>query len=151
MKPLLVLIAVFTVSIIGLRLFTKEWDYVLAGNIAMMAMLLFTAVGHFAFTNGMMLMLPDFIPAKKLLVYLTGVIEAAAAIGLLIISLREITAILLIVFFTLLLPANIYAAARRVDYQKGTYEGQGLSYLWFRVPLQLFFIAWVYYFSLYNR
>ena len=141
MKPLLVLIAAFTVTIIGLRLFTQEWNCVLAGNIAMTTMLLFTAVGHFAFTKGMMLMLPGFIPFKKALVHLTGVVEAAATIGLLIGPLREITAILLIVFFVLLLPANIYAALKRVDYQKGTYAGQGVSYLWFRVPLQLLFIA----------
>lgn len=148
MKPLLVLIAAFLISLVGLKLVSPEWNYSLAGNIAMATMLLFTAVGHFAFTKGMTMMLPDFIPFKKELVYLTGVIEAAAAIGLLISSLREITAILLIVFFVLLLPANIHAALKNVDYQKGTYDGQGLTYLWFRVPLQLFFIAWILYFSL---
>ena len=151
MKPLLVLMAAFLISLVGLEIFSGEWNYRLAGNIAMASMLLFTAIGHFAFTKGMTMMLPDFVPFKKELVYLTGVIEAAAAIGLLVNPLREMTAILLIVFFVLLLPANIYAALKNVDYQKGTYDGQGLTYLWFRVPLQLFFIAWIVYFSLYNR
>lgn len=148
MKPLLVLIVAFLVSLTGLKLFSGEWNYHLAGNIAMASMLLFTAIGHFAFTKGMTMMLPDFVPFRKELVYLTGILEAAAAIGLLIGSSREITAILLIIFFMLLLPANIYAALKNVDYQKGTYDGQGLTYLWFRVPLQLFFIAWIVYFSL---
>ncbi len=150
MKPLIVLIAAFVISLVGLKLFSGEWDYVLAGNIGMAAMLLFTAIGHFAFAQGMVMMLPDFIPFKKEVVYLTGVIEAAAVVGLLIGSLREMTAILLIVFFVLILPANINAALKSVDYQKGTNEGPGVNYLWFRVPLQLFFIAWVAYFGLYN-
>lgn len=148
MKPLLVLIVAFLISLVGLEIVSGEWNYRLAGNIAMASMLLFTAIGHFAFTKGMTMMLPDFVPFRKELVYLTGILEAAAAIGLLIGSSREITAILLIIFFMLLLPANIYAALKNVDYQKGTYDGQGLTYLWFRVPLQLFFIAWIVYFSL---
>ncbi len=149
MKPLIVLIAAFLISLLGLKLIFGDWDHLLAGNIGMAAMLLFTAIGHFAFTKGMILMLPDFVPFKKEVVYLTGVIEAAAAVGLMIYSLRVITAILLIVFFVLILPANIYSALKSVDYQKGTNEGPGVSYLWFRVPLQLFFIAWVVYFGLY--
>lgn len=151
MKPLLVLMAAFSVSLIGLKLFLGEWSGVLAGNMAMATMLLFTALGHFAFTKGMTMMLPDFIPYKKELVYFAGVIEMAAAAGLLIPAVRETTAILLIIFFVLLLPANVYAALKRVDYQKGTYDGKGARYLWFRVPLQLLFIGWVSYFSLYSH
>jgi hypothetical protein len=37
---------------------------------------------------------------------------------------------------------------KKVNYEKGTYAGPDLMHLWFRVPLQLFFIAWVYWFSL---
>ena len=70
--------------------------------------------------------------------------------GLLIPRLQEITAWLLIVFFIVILPANISAALKHIDYEKGTYEGPGANYLWFRVPLQLFFMAWVYYFVILN-
>lgn len=34
---------------------------------------------------------------------------------------------------------------KKVDYQKGDYSGNGLGYLWFRVPLQVFFLVWIYY------
>jgi len=37
---------------------------------------------------------------------------------------------LLIAFFILLVPANIYAAVKRVDFQKANFEGAGLKYLW---------------------
>lgn len=60
----------------------------MAGTIAMSVMLSFTAVGHFAFTKGMTLMLPPFLTFKKELVYLTGIVEAATATDLLISSLR---------------------------------------------------------------
>ncbi len=77
-------------------------------------------------------------------VYLTGVIEIAAAIGLFIPNFRIVTAWLLIAFFILILPANIYAAIKHIDYQKGTFDGNGLTYLWFRIPLQILFVVWAY-------
>ena len=92
-------------------------------------------------------MVPAFIPFKKQLVWLTGIIEMAAAIGLLLSSWRHTTALWLIIFFILILPANIYAAVNKVDYQNANHEGSGTRYLWFRVPLQLLFIFWVYWFA----
>ncbi len=150
MKPLWVLLAAFVVSLVGMKLVLNEWAYLLAGNIAMSIMLLFTAIGHFAFTKGMTMMLPPFVPFKTQVVFITGVIEIAAAVGLLIASWQETTAILLVVFFSLILPANVYAALQRVSYQAGTHQGPGVRYLWFRVPLQLFFIGWVLFFSMYH-
>jgi len=111
-------------------------------------MLVFTAVAHFAFTKGMAMMLPHFIPYKTEVVYLTGMIEIAAAVGLFIPTFRTITAWLLIAFFVLILPANIYAALKQIDYQKGTFDGNGMTYLWFRIPLQFLFIVWTYLSSL---
>lgn len=144
MKPLIVLLIVFAVSILAIKLIRGNYEFAMSGRIAMSIMLLFTAVAHFAFTKGMVMMLPDFIPYKTETVYLTGIIEIAAAIGLFIPSLRGITAWLLIAFFILLLPANIYAAIKQIDYQKGTSDGNGLMYLWFRIPLQILFIVWTY-------
>jgi len=145
MKPLIVLLAVFVISIAAIKLSNGDINIPLAGRIAMAAMLVFTAIGHFAFTKGMSMMLPDFVLFKTQTIFLTGLIEIAAALGLLIPGLKHITGWLLIVFFLLLLPANIYAAIKHVDYQKGTFEGPGMTYLWFRVPLQLLFILWTYF------
>ena len=139
---------VFVVSLGATRIIGGETDYSLSGKIAMAVMLLLTASGHFVFANGMTAMIPGFIPFKKELVFGTGIIEIAAAIGLLISKLQHLTAWFLIVFFILILPANINAAIKRIDYRKGTVDGPGLNYLWFRVPLQLFFIAWTYFFAI---
>ncbi|MBX0288874.1 hypothetical protein K3G63_00405 [Hymenobacter sp. HSC-4F20] len=149
MKPLLVLLAVFGLLAAGTYFFQGQVNYLLAGNGAMAAMLVFTAIGHFAFTAPMMQMLPQVLPAKKAWVLATGVLELAAAVGLLVPNLRPSTAGLLIAFFLLILPANILAAQRHLNYQTGTLDGPGPRYLWFRVPLQLFFIAWTWYFGAY--
>ena len=148
MKPLVVLLVTFTLVLLATKILNHNWVFVFAGNAAMSIMLLFTAMGHFIYTKGMTMMMPKSLPYKKETVYLTGLIEIAAAIGLMIPSLRYITSILLIIFFFVIIPANTKAAITKVDYQKGTYEGNGLKYLWFRIPLQVFFIAWVWYFGL---
>jgi uncharacterized membrane protein len=144
MKPLIVLLVAFGISLLGSKMLRGNVEFALSGRIAMSGMLVFTAVAHFIFTKGMAMMLPDFIPYKTEVIYLTGVIEIAAAIGLFIPDFRVLTAWLLIAFFILILPANIYAAIKHLDYQTGSFDGNGPAYLWFRIPLQLLFIAWTY-------
>lgn len=144
MKPLIVLLGTFGFSLLVTKILYGNFEFTLSGRMAMSVMLVFTAVAHFAFTKGMSMMLPDFIPYKTTIIYLTGIIEIAAAIGLFIPGLRVITAWSLIVFFILILPANIYAAVKHIDYQKGTFDGNSLTYLWFRIPLQMLFIIWTY-------
>jgi len=92
-------------------------------------------------------MLPAGVPAKKQIVWATGVIEILAAIGLLISTTIQLTGILLIVFFLMILPANIYATMKNVNLEKADYTGNGMNYLWFRISEQIFFIAWVYFFT----
>ncbi len=144
MKPFFVLLIAFVVAVFSIKLFYHDYDLALSARIAMSVMLVFTSIAHFAFTKGMTLMLPDFIPYKKQLVYLTGIFEIVAAAGLLIPQFSVLTAWFLIIFFVFLLPANINAAIKHIDYQKGTFDGSGLNYLWFRLPLQILFIAWTY-------
>lgn len=147
MKPLIILISTFIAILVCSRFF-GSWNYILAGNVAMAAMLLFTAIGHFLFPKGMAMMLPGFIPLKNEIVFLTGVLEVSAAIGLLINGTRHITSLALILFFILVLPANINAAIKKVDFEKADHTGQGIDYLWFRVPLQIIFLFWVWFFGI---
>lgn len=148
MKPLIVLLGTFCISLLIIFLINGQWQWDLPGRIAMAAMLLFTAMGHFAFNKGMVMMMPGFVPFKKQIVYLTGVFEIAAAAGLLFHNTFHLASWALIVFFILAIPANINAAIKKVDYQKATNSGHGLNYLWFRVPLQILFILWIFYFGL---
>ena len=147
MAVLVVLIVTFLASLGITWAGSGEPAYILSGNIAMCAMLQSTALGHFKFPEGMKMMIPPFVPFKKALVLITGLIEIAAGIALLFTATRYAAGIFLILFFIALLPANIYAASQHLDYQKGTYDGKGPAYLWFRIPMQAFLIAWVWYFA----
>lgn len=145
MKPLFVLVITFAISLAATAL-TSDVDIKLSGKIAMSIMLLFTSIGHFKFTKGMEMMMPAFIPAKRLMIIATGFIEILAAIGLLVNATSNFTGIILIIFFVLMLPVNISAAIKHVNYEKADYTGKGIEYLWLRVPMQLLFIGWIWYF-----
>lgn len=142
MKPLIVLVSVSLVSIFILKLIMRKYDFYLSARIGMCAMLLFTAIGHFVFTKGMAMMIPPIVPLKTEIVYITGCLEVILGICLLFPHLSVYSGWALTVFFILLLPANIYASIKHIDYQKASFDGNGLSYLWFRIPLQFLFIAW---------
>jgi uncharacterized membrane protein len=142
MKPLILLLVVFGVAAIFCT-------FSVAGNIAMCAMLCFTALGHFKFHRGMVKMVPERIPFKSLVVYASGVAEILLSMGLLFPAIRHVAAFLLIGFLVLVLPANINTARKHINYETGENDGRGLKYLWFRVPLQVFYIGWVIYFSLF--
>ncbi|TCI92193.1 DoxX family protein [Tenacibaculum sp. M341] len=144
MKPLIVLLLSFTISILVFKILKKEYNFALSARIAMSIMLVFTALGHFVFTKGMSMMIPKFVPFKDIFIYLTGIFEILLAIGLLIPKLKVLSGWVLVIFLLLMLPANIYASINNVNYQKGTFDGNGLSYLWFRIPLQFLFIIWIY-------
>jgi uncharacterized membrane protein len=149
MKPLFVLLTAFALILGATYLIDGRANYLLAGNGAMAAMLLFTSLGHFAFAQGMMLMLPEWLPFRRGWVYLTGVLEMGAAAGLLWPAVRPFAAWGLLAFLVAVLPANIHAARTHLDYQRGQPTGPGPRYLWFRVPLQALFMAWTWYFGLY--
>lgn len=148
MKLLYILLGVFAITLFGTKLFTRSFNYSLSGRIAMSLILVITAIGHVVYTKGMILMMPDVMPFKKELVYITGIIEFCAAVGLLIPRFQHLTAWLLILFLLLILPANIHATLKHVDFTSATYTGPGVSYLWIRIPLQAIFIAWTYYFAI---
>lgn len=148
MKPFILFIVVSILSLLALKIIHGRYDLRYSVRIGMSIMLLFTALGHFLFPDGMTLMIPEFVPFKKELIYFTAIIEIVGAIGLHVPQWRLLTSWLLIVFFILLLPANIKASMSHLNYQKGTFDGPGIAYLWFRIPLQILFILSIYFSSI---
>lgn len=143
--PEFILLSVFLISLTALKVIYKEYKFALSGRIALAAMFITTGIAHFVFVKGMSLMLPDFIPYKFTLVYFTGVIELIAAVGILVPKYRKTTGWLLILFLVLIIPSNIYATIKHVNLEDATFDGAGPDYLWYRIPLQIFFIGWVYF------
>jgi uncharacterized membrane protein len=104
----------------------------------------FTGAGHFFKTSAMAQMLPAWVPMRMPLVYITGVFELLAAIAILLTPVSRYAGLALCGFLLLILPSNIYAAWRRVDFGG---HGAGPVYLLVRIPLQVFLIGWVYWFA----
>ena len=146
MAPLIFLLVTFAILYVADRLlFGGKWSLSFIGRASMSVMLVVTGVSHFTNTNEMIAMMPDLLPAKREIVYFTGVCELAAVIGLLIPQTAMIASVLLIVFFLAVLPANVVGSVKQVQYGGMEY---GTLYLLFRIPLQVFFIWWTYYFGI---
>ncbi|MEV1166899.1 hypothetical protein [Nonomuraea sp. NPDC049784] len=102
-------------------------------------MLVVTASAHFVPAGvtfmpnhaDMVAMVPPFVPFPALMVYLTGVLELAGAVGLVLGRTRKAAGICLALLFVGLLPANVYAAL----------AGQDVTPLWQRIPEQVVYIA----------
>ena len=149
MAPLIFLLVTFTILYL-LNRFALGGRFTLSliGRISMAVMLIVTGVSHFTYTQQMVDMMPDFMPAKREMIYFTGVCELLAVIGLLWSRTARLASILLIIFFVLVLPANVVGSLKPV--QLGGME-YGPFYLLFRIPLQIFFIWWVWYFGIKTR
>lgn len=150
MKLLTVLFGTFILALLGTMVFQEKPDFLFSGNLGMAVFIIFTGLSHFKFQKGMAMMIPEFIPGRMFWVYFTGVLEIAAGIGLMIPAIREITAILLIVFYVLVFIANINSSRRKINIFKADYTGPGMRYLYVqRIPMQLILIGWTWYFGIY--
>ncbi len=146
MTPLIFLLVTFGILFAaGKFLLRERLSLSFIGRAALAVMLLVTGIAHFTSTNLMIEMMPDFMPAKREIVYFTGVCELLAVVGLLWDKTAKLTAIMLIIFFISILPANIAGSIKQVQF--GGMEN-GVMYLLFRIPLQIFFIFWTYYFGI---
>lgn len=150
MKLLVILFATFILALLGTFLVQGKPDFIFSGNLGMAVFIIFTGFSHFKFQKGMAMMIPEFIPARMFWVYCTGILEVAAGIGLMIPAVREITAILLIIFYVLVFIANINSSRKRINIFKADYTGPGMKYLYTqRIPMQIILIVWTWYFGIY--
>jgi uncharacterized membrane protein len=150
MKLLVILFGTFILALLGTMVFQGKPDLLFSGNLGMAVFIVFTGLSHFKFQKGMAMMIPDFMPAKMFWVYFTGLLEIAAGIGLMIPSIRETTAVLLIIFYVLVFIANINSSQKNINIFKADYTGPGMRYLYTqRIPMQVILIAWTWYFGIY--
>ena len=105
---------------------------------ALAAMFTFTALSHFhpRTRPDLVRMVPPALPAPRLLVTLTGVLELAGAAGLLVLPLARASALALAALLLALLPANVHA-----DRAGLSVGGRRATPLRWRLPLQLFWIG----------
>ncbi|UOQ66325.1 DoxX family protein [Hymenobacter volaticus] len=106
--------------------------------------LIFIGAGilHFAAPSPYLRIMPPYLPAPLLLVYVSGAAEIAGGLGLLFPATRQVAGVGLVLLLVAVFPANVYMLQA---------HGAGLSVpmwaLWLRLPLQLVLIAWVWWSS----
>jgi uncharacterized membrane protein len=86
--------------------------------------------------NDLARMMPAYFPRPLLLVYVTGVLELLGAAGLVLPQFRRLAGICLIALLVGIFIANVSAAQRGV-----TLRGKPPTPLWLRAPMQIWFIA----------
>lgn len=122
---------------VGALGFSRLNSWPAAVRVGLAAMLLLTSATHFtSMRHDFARMIPAFVPYPMFFIYFTGACEFLGAIGLLIPRLRLAAGIALVVFFILVLPANIHAANEGL-----TLRGEPVTPLIFRIPMQLLFIG----------
>jgi uncharacterized protein (DUF2141 family)/uncharacterized membrane protein len=109
------------------------------GRIGLSLFLLMTSSAHFLNAPGMVLMLPEWVPSRILIIYATGLLEVVLAAALWVPGRIRHAGIAVACMLMLFLPANIFAAWNSVPFG-GNELGPG--YLWVRIPYQVFLVAW---------
>ncbi|MEM6839354.1 MAG: hypothetical protein AAF609_21230 [Cyanobacteria bacterium P01_C01_bin.120] len=142
MVVLVVLLSVFTVTWGLFAIAQRPRQMRTAGCIAFAALFIFTDISHFALAEGMMQMLPEWVPGRYPIIYITGIMEILLGLNFLWPSVRRLSGLLTLAFLVAVLPSNIYAALNSVDFGGNI---NGPRYLFFRVPLQLFLLWWVWF------
>src|SRR5262245_18792027 len=115
-----------------------------AGVVGLVLLFLFTASGHFIAPQPMAEMLPPFVPWRLPVIYLTGMLEIALALGIALPAIRRLAGLAAIATLVLFFPANVYAAFAQVEMGGHAW---GPVYLLIRAPLQALLIAWTWWFA----
>lgn len=89
-------------------------------------------------------MMPSALPQPELLVAISGVAEILGGLGLILPQTRRLAAWGLIALFVAVFPANLNMAIHHLPLGKTPVPAWAL---WARLPLQLVFIAWAYWFA----
>jgi uncharacterized membrane protein len=109
----------------------------------MAALYIGAGLAHFACTSLFAGAVPDYLPAHRQIVLISGAAEIAAGLGLLFRPTRSLAAWGLMALLVAVFPANLWMAQHPQQF-----PGIPPWVLWLRLPLQLPLIAWAW---LYTR
>ncbi|MFE7629164.1 DoxX family protein [Kocuria sp. NPDC057446] len=122
-------------ALLGRRRFRESAPLALRGGLSVM--FLVTGVSHFAgLRDDLVAMVPPVMPYPELLVTVTGVLELAGAVGLLLPRTAAWAAGGLALLMVAMFPANVYAATAGL-----TLSGEPATALLPRAVMQLLYIA----------
>lgn len=94
-------------------------------------------VGHFVIDSFFIDAMPEWVPFRPAIVYLSGIVEMVLAALLVYKPTRPRAGVWTVLFLILVFPVNIYMA-----FTPGQYDLPAFA-LWLRLPLQFILIWWV--------
>jgi len=111
------------------------------GRFVMGALYIVAGALHFVLTPTYTGIMPDYLPAHRELVLISGVAEIAGGIGVMVPQTRRVAAWGLVLLLIAVMPANIWMAQH-----PERYRNIPLWAIWLRLPLQLplIWLAWRY-------
>ncbi len=104
------------------------------------AMMVATGILHFVSPDKFAKIVPEWLPAPRVLVLVSGFFEIAGGLGLLLKQTRILAAWGLAALFAAVFPANVNMALHKI-YTDNPWI------LWGRLPFQGILVAWAYWFT----
>lgn len=111
-----------------------------ASRIVLAALFAFAGTMHFIVPGQYAAIMPPWLPLHRELVYLSGVLEIAGGVGLLVARTRRAAGIGLILLLMAVWPANLQML---LNARASGAPALAQTLLLLRLPLQLVLIAWV--------
>lgn len=116
------------------------------GRVLMGALYVVAGVGHFVATRVYIGIMPDYLPAHRELVLLSGAAEVAGGLGVLVPRTQRAAAWGLVVLLIAVMPANVWMVQH-----PERYPGIPLWAMWLRLPLQLPLLWWAWRYTRHER
>ena len=108
-------------------------------RVVLAAFMIGAGVMHFVSPRGFVKMMPRWLPLHRAAVAVSGVVEVACGVGLLVPMTREWASFVLIALYVAILPANVNMAIHKIPLGK---KVMPTWMLWARLPLQFVLMAW---------
>ena len=104
-----------------------------AGRVALAILFILAGITHFSSIKyDYVAMIPKYLPGGLWVIYLTGVLEIAGGVGLLVERTRRVAAICLGLLLLAMFPANVNASLQEIQFL-----GRDAPPLWIRTAFQL--------------
>ncbi|ELZ94726.1 DoxX family membrane protein [Haloferax volcanii] len=116
---------------------------------AMGCLYVLAGVMHFVVPNAYAQVVPPVFPAALALVYVSGVVEIALGVGVVVRRTQRVAAWGLIALLIAVFPANVYMATSDIvlDGVPAAFREPSDAALWLRLPLQGVLVAWAWWYT----
>ena len=117
--------------------------YYYAGLTAMGLFYIASGINHFRNTGFYRPIMPPYIPAPVIMIYISGVAEMLGGVAVLVPRTRAVAAWGIVALLIAVSPVHI-----NMCLHPDKFANIPLWIIWFRLPLQFVFMAWAWYYTL---